>query len=157
MSGPVVKHYIISETIISTLFNSAFSFGFTYLFFKSQTVIDRQALIIDAMPQSFFVTFFGVLMPTLITRHRLRKGKMLPMGARQWRVPRNPLLRAIASGLLMAAAGTLVHYAVLHGFNLEEMGLNTVLAYKTLYGAALTWIVTPLALHVVLNEPVAKS
>lgn len=147
-----IKQHLIKETGISALINAGFSFGITFLLLGSNDVVARQALVIDALPQSFAVTLFGVFIPTLLTRKKIRAGKLATLPFRKTALPGNAFVRAVLMGILAAIAGGLLHLVVLSGLQIEALSISTVLVYKTLYGAALSMIVTPIALHIVLQE-----
>jgi len=157
MAEANIRKYIITESVISMLFNAAFSFGFTYFIFSGQQFIPGSELIMDALPQSFFVTFFGALVPTLITRARLRAGKISPQPYRKNFLPDNALLRAINMGILVGIAGFACHFLLLTALAIDSLALSTTLAYKTIFGAILAWIVTPWALHISFTDGNAAS
>ncbi len=152
MNSILDTSYILKESFISMLFNSLFSFGFTYAFFQHSASIMKHDLIIDALPQTFAVTFFGMLIPTLITRKRLRTGLLTTLDIKPTILPYNVLLRAIFCGVLIAVMGLVGHYIVFNYFNIESIPFITALVYKTLYGALLSLIVTPFALRIALRE-----
>jgi len=147
-----IRKYIITESVISMMFNAAFSSGFTYLIFKDQQLIPKSELITDALPQSFFVAFFGTLVPTLITRARLRAGKISPQPYRKNFLPENALLRAINVGILVGIVGFACHFLVLNGLGIDSLAFSTTLAYKTIYGAVLALTVTPWVLHISFTD-----
>lgn len=152
MADATIKRYILRETAVTTLFNMAFSFGFAWFFFRKLEQILQKELIVDAIPQSFAVTFFGVLIPTIITRAKIRRGSIAALQYRPSRLPANPLLRAITMGILAAIGGGLLHLLVLRGLQIEYLSIDTTLIYKPVYGALLTWIVTPVGLWIALAE-----
>ena len=156
MAGGLTRKYVITESVISMLFNAAFSFVFTYLVFRGQVSIPNSELVIDALPQSFFVAFFGALVPTMVTRARLRAGKISPLPFRKSYLPGNALLRAISMGILFAVAGFAGHFVLLEALGIDSLALGTVLTYKTLYGAALSWLVTPWALQITFTDQATK-
>jgi hypothetical protein len=53
---------------------------------------------------------------------------------------------------LAAIVSGLAHFAVLTGLQIEELMISTVFIYKTLYGAAISILITPIALRIVLHE-----
>jgi hypothetical protein len=128
-----------------------FSFGFAWFFFRKLEVVPQHELILDAIPQSFAVTFFGVLIPTLLTRAKLRSGKITGLDYRPSRLPGNPVLRSITMGVVAAIGGALLHLLVLRALHVESLAVATALTYKPIYGALLTWIVTPIGLRIALS------
>jgi len=148
----VIKQHLYNETGISAIINSAFSFGITYLLLGANEVVLRQELVIDALPQSFAVTLFGVFIPTLLTRKKIRAGKLATLPFRKIALPANAFFRAVLMGILAAIFGGLLHLVIFFGLQIEALGIATVFVYKTLYGAALSMVVTPIALLLVLQE-----
>lgn len=151
MSSAINQH-LVRETGVSAVINAAFSFGITHLLLGGNEVITRQALVIDALPQSFFVTFFGVCIPTLLARKKMWAGKLASLPYRKTWLPGNAMLRAILMGVIAAIAGGLLHWLVLSGLQITQLAIGAVYVYKTLYGAALSLVVTPVALLVALKE-----
>lgn len=147
-----VKRYILRETATAALINALFSLGFAWAFFRTIEFVSQQELILDALPQSFAVTLFGVLIPTLITRARIYSGKIEALPYRRSRLPRNPILRAVSMGILAAFGGALLHLLVLRGLRIESMSISTLYTYKPIYGVLLTCIVTPIGLRIALSE-----
>lgn len=147
-----IKQHLYKESLVSALINSAFSFGITRLLLGGEEIVVRQTLVIDALPQSFFVTFFGVCIPTLLTRKKVRAGKLPTLPYKKSWLPQIAFLRAILMGVVAALVGGLLHLVVLSGLQIEQLGIGTVYRYKTLYGAALSLVVTPIALLVALKE-----
>ena len=141
------------ETATSMMFNAAFSFGFAWLLFRSSGVATKQELILDALPQSFFVAFFGALIPGWLARRTIASGKMPPTPTRASRLPHNLFLRAIALALVATIAGVLLHVLVLTGLGINQLASAIVLIYKPVYGALLAMVITPVALFAVLAEP----
>lgn len=147
-----LKGYIYKETAISAGFNAIFSVLFTVLVFSGESPIPRNALVADAGPQSFFVAFFAVFVPTLLTRRRRRSGLGFTVDNRQWPVPYNVFARAILCGLVAALVGVVGHYLLLGVAGMESISFTAALVYKGLYGIALTLLVTPIALCIALSE-----
>jgi hypothetical protein len=157
VSGRPITRYIIQETAIGTLFNAGLSFAFAYMFFREHERIAPQALISDSIPQTFAVVFFAVLVPTILTRKRIRDGRIDIPAPRRRLVPGNALLRALGCAVVAAAVGFSGHWLALRGLDLESVSLPAVLTYKPIYGALVTWLVTPLALRATLSEVPADA
>lgn len=144
--------YIIVQTAICCVINALFSFGFTYVAFHSTALIPQQDLIFDAMPQSFFVAFFAVFPATLLTRRRLAKGTIPALEYHRNMLPANAFLRAIVFGIAALIVGVSLHWLLLNALSIQEISFATALLYKTLYGIALTLLITPYALKCALAE-----
>jgi hypothetical protein len=110
-------------------------------------------LALDFVPQTFMITLMSVLVPTALTRKRLREGRIVGYAStRSTRWPSNMWVRA----LLVAAALT----AMLGGAAswILSISWNGPLPYwrafplKLLYGALVALIATPLGLRIALSE-----
>jgi hypothetical protein len=144
--------YIIVETTICCVINALFSFGFAYVVFSGVASVSGQALIVDAIPQSFFVAFFAVFPVTLLTRRRLAKGLITPVRFEQNRLPNNAFVRSVVIGIIVILLAVAGHYVVLAVLYTENVSTGAVLLYKTLYGVALTLVITPYVLKCALAE-----
>ncbi|GAB3098127.1 hypothetical protein G8770_17655 [Aestuariicella hydrocarbonica] len=146
------KKYIALETLISSVVNGCFSFIFAYLVFQKFSEISSNQILVDVIPQSLFVTFFAILVPTLITRHRLKKSTIpsLPYRSNLW--PNHVLLRALTGGIAVAVLATGFHFIVLKALTVETFSLHSVLFYKVIYGVALSAMITPKAVLLSLTE-----
>lgn len=144
--------YIAIETLISSVFNGCFSFIFAYLAFQKFSVIRSNQILVDVIPQSVFVTFFAILVPTLITRHRLKKLTISPLSYRSNLWPNHALLRALTGGIAVAVLATGFHFIILKTLTFETFSLHSVLFYKVIYGVALSMIITPKAVLLSLTE-----
>jgi hypothetical protein len=152
MMNSAIKKYLIRETLVSTIINSVLSFAITFLVLGGNELVLRQALVIDALPQTFAVTFFSVFVPTFLTRKKIKSGQLETLLFRKTWLPNHAFFRAVLCGLLAAIVGGLAHFAVLTGLQIEELMISTVFIYKTLYGAAISILITPIALRIVLHE-----
>lgn len=146
------KKYIALETLISSIVNGCFSFIFAYLAFQKFSVIHSNQILLDVIPQSLFVTFFAILVPTLITRHRLKKLTISPLSYRSNLWPNHALLRALMGGIAVAVLATGCHFFILKVLPVETFSLHSVLFYKVVYGVALSAMITPKAVLLSLTE-----
>ena len=151
MNNAIRKH-VVRETLVSTIINSVLSFGITFLVLGGNDIVHGQALVIDALPQTFAVAFFSVLVPTILTRKKIKSGQLDTLAFRSTWLPNSAFIRAVLIGLLAAVAGGLAHLVVLTGMQIEELMIGSVFIYKTLYGAVISILITPVALRVVLHE-----
>ncbi|NML05871.1 hypothetical protein [Sphingomonas sp. G-3-2-10] len=141
----------MSETAISIAINAVLSVAFALLVFGGRESIDLAArdVLFDMAPQSFMVAFMGTLVPGLLTRKRLAAGRIAGFGERV--VPGRPVLRAFATAVAAAAAGTGLIALVQPDMS---VALPVFVAAKAVYGGVLAAIVTPLALAPLLRDPV---
>jgi len=146
---PEHRRYLVVETLISVVINSAISFGFAWLMFHTSSAIPAQALIVDSIPQSFMIALMSVVVPGLLTSRKLAAGQIAPLPGKAVRYPL--AVRAIAAALAAVLCGSLLHLAVLAAGALDPIGFTTLLAVKVVYGAGLAAIVTPLMLRYALK------
>lgn len=145
-----MRRYLLVETSISMLVNALFSAGFTFLVFGGRGEIGLwgpAGLALDFAPQTFVIAMMSVLVPTALTRRRIRSGALAPGRRAPSRLPGNLLVRAllVASGatLLLGGAATAVLAASWSG----PLTFGAVLSLKIVYGALVALAVTPLALR----------
>ncbi len=147
-------HYILRETIISVIINTALSCIFFFLQFHSLTSIcwtGHGGLVRDSLPQTFAISLMSVLVPTLITRRRAIR-ETLPMPAIPRRItPSNVFLRAVGAAAMIAFCGFAATYVVC-GHETSGISFRSALAFKCAYGAAIALIVTPLAVGMALHD-----
>lgn len=154
MTAPAVRRYMMIETIISVVINSAISAGFAWFVFGGAPlakVWTPGGVAFDFVPQTFMISLMSVLVPTALTRKRVRAGTIERSPADS-RLPSNIFLRA----LLIAVSATVV----LGGMGvalLAVLGINTIpfgmlFPAKIAYGAAVSLIVTPIALRAALAD-----
>lgn len=149
-----MSRYILVETAISIAVNAAISAGFAWLVFGGRAGIGlwgADGLALDFVPQTFMISLMSVLVPTVLTRRRVRSGA-LPHGESFFRLPRNLFVRALlvaalATALLGGAAAALL--ALLWS---GPMGFAAGLPLKVAYGALIALLVTPPALRAALAD-----
>ena len=129
--------YRLREAAISAAINAVLSAVFVWLMFGHQAWIPTRgprSLLVDALPQSFMISLMATAMPTLITRKRFG-------------LPADPA-RCAAVSVVVAVTAAIICGA-LHWLFLPSAtwSLRTVLAAKTIYGAALGATVTTVALR----------
>jgi hypothetical protein len=156
-----MSRYIFTETAISIVINAAISAGFAFVVFGGRAEIGLWGpggLAIDFAPQSFMIALMSVLVPTALTRRRIRTGTLKPGNGLPSRLPRNLVGRA----LLVALAATTVLGGIAVAISAAAwagpLGFATVLPLKIIYGAAVAFIVTPTALKAaLLDRPAEKN
>lgn len=149
------RKYVAVETIISALINGFFSLLFVWLFFGDRTHVDlwgARGVAIDFLPQSFVVALMGTLVPALLTRSRLKQGKLAATVAGYRWLPANLFVRA----LLMAICGTVVGSAIaillLSTLMSTPLPVLAVYTIKVGYGCLLGGIVTAITLPRALSD-----
>jgi len=141
--------YIATEVAISALINGALSLLAAWLVFGGRQSIEAagpQGFAMDLLPQTFMVTLMSTLVPTWLTRRRVRSGqiKRLPQGVT--RLPHNVVLRALtlalASTAILGLGALFLAPVVWQG----PVSLAGLLALKVTYGALISIPVTGFAI-----------
>jgi hypothetical protein len=156
MSIPAAhRKYLLIETLISVIVNSLLSLFFAWVVFGKRENVDLWGpggFAIDFLPQSFMVALMSMLVPGLLTRRRLRAGKIAPLQGLGLPMPRNMLLRALLMALLavlvFGSLGVLLSSALWLG----PVSVKTVLALKVIYGAVISAPITLVALRAELAQ-----
>lgn len=133
---PAQTTYLRRETLISAAINCVLSVAFTVLAFGGQARIGWAALAWDALPQSFAIALMATLVPTLLTRKRLRAGTIASLSASGGKRPHSALLRALIVALGVTAVAGSLHYLLLP-LAPADWSFAAVLGYKSFYGAVL--------------------
>lgn len=133
---PAQQRYLAVETAIGAVINAVLSLAFVLLIFGRMTMVPvfgAGGLIVDAVPQTLMVSLMSMLVPGLLTRKRLREGKVA--GA-----PPPGIVTIVARAVIVA----LVAMVVLTGLQFMILSLGpsaypfgAVLVAKMLYGAIL--------------------
>lgn len=151
---PSRTQYVLVETLISVVINTALSIGFVFLVFHGQTLIaitGPHGIVLDMAPQTFMVVLMSCLVPGLLTRARLSSGQLLwcrrttppPIVAHIW-------IRAIILAFLATCLVVAVSWAILPHLFPAGIDFRALTIYKALFGMFLAAIVTPWAVAKVL-------
>ncbi len=148
--------YIAVETLIGAAINLAIGLIAGLIAAggrASEPLLGGGGMLVDMVPETFMVAFMSVLIPTLLTRNRRRKGRVRAMagGGRS----RHPLLRAAAAGLAATIVAMPILYLLLGAMPRAEWATGPVLLFKAVYAVLLSLAVTPPALRAALREPLA--
>ncbi|HTU12093.1 MAG TPA: hypothetical protein VMG08_14475 [Allosphingosinicella sp.] len=150
-----MHRYIVTETLLSMAVNAAFSAGFAFLIFGGRSEIGLwgpSGLALDFAPQTFVIALMSVLVPTALTRRRMRSGALERSSGASSRLPRNLLVRALLVAVLatlaLGGAATLLLATNWPG----PLTFAAVLPLKIVYGALVASVVTPLALRAALLD-----
>jgi len=156
------KTYIRNETIVSIIINAAAGLFFAWLVFGSMDGVPllggMGTLLFDSAPQSFLIAFLVTLILTLVTRKRLRDGKLTAVqNAEPHWLPKNLLLRALLLGTVTCLIGVGLHWLLLPLISPAIWPVAAVLVFKAAYGGLLGLLIPPLALAAVLREPISPE
>ncbi len=153
--APEHRRNLQTETALSVVFNTIISGVFAWGLFHGVEVVPlwgTQGIVVDLVPTVFMITLALTIALTLITRGRIRKGKLpLPAWSRSdlgplgW-LPRNlalraPLLAAVMTAVLVPLSALLLTVA-----GVGAMKFTTFFVFKLAYGAAYAVIITPIIL-----------
>ena len=148
--------YLAVEASIGAAISAMLSFLFCMLLFGGEARVavgGPSGLVVDAIPQGFMIALMSSLVPTLLTRRRVRLGAVARREGRQ-RLPTNLLLRVLvfacgAAGFSVALTAALLWPGPANWpFAIVAIG-------KTLYGALLGGSVAALATHAALADGTA--
>ena len=149
--------YLVSETAIGSVMNIVMSLTAAWMSGGGKFGPPTMASFI---PQTFMVAFMSVLVATLLTRMRRRRGRFgsdQNAGARFGRLaPRNAFLRALLAGLLCLLVMAPVISATLPLFLSGAPGPAKVAAVTASYALLLSLLFTPPALILALNDDRAE-
>lgn len=153
-----IRKYIRTETAISVIINSILSGLFTWAAFSRQSaasVWGSGGVAFDFFPQTFMITLMSVLVPTMVTRKRMRDGRITPSAPPSSQLPGNVMVRALlVAAMGMVAFGSLA-VATLYMLGIEAVRFQVLLPGKIAYGALVALLVTPPALRAALRDQVA--
>ena len=156
----VHKAYLVRETTISIVVNSVLSLVFALLVSHGKTVMPlwgASGMAFDFVPQLFMMTFATTLAVTLLTRMRLKTGKVASTGVRPPPLPRNALLRAILLGLLAVLVLAPLSIAVLTVLRVTSAPPGAFLLGKVIYGAVVSILIAPPITLAALSQPQRQS
>jgi hypothetical protein len=146
------RSYIHRETAIGVAINAALSALFAFVVFGGRALVPVDEIVLDALPQSFMIALMATLVPTAITRRRLRAGSIAPLPALTSRLPGHLLLRGLLVAVVAALVGGALHWLLLPRLAPGAWPFLPLLAYKIVYGGALALLVGPIVLRRALAD-----
>ena len=149
------QRYVLVETLISIAINLVISATFAWIVFHGRTRIPLwggDGYAIDFAPQTFMIALMSVVVPTLITRRRVRCSQVRPRTVAKRGLPvklrlRAPLLAVIATLVLGGAMVCLASVALP-----DRMDFLPLLALKLAYAAVIAGVMTPIGLRSALAD-----
>lgn len=148
----VTTKYIAIETVIAVVFGFCLSAFFAYVAFGAGEQVPARALLIDAVPQGFMLGLMTTLIPTALTRKRMRDGRIAGLATGKRFLPRNILVRSVAVGVLSALILIAMNIVMLHILSIELPSPAAIITYKSVSGAALSILVAPFIIHYALKD-----
>jgi hypothetical protein len=149
--------YVRRETLIGIAINAVLSALFTILVFGGTAVAAVGAIAQDAFPQSFMIALMTALVPTAITRKRLRGGQIAPLPASGSGLPRNLVLRGLLVAVAAALIGGGLHWVLLPLLAPPLWSFPALLAYKVAYGGLLAASIGPWLISSALADGAPRS
>jgi hypothetical protein len=151
----VHRRYLLVETLISAVINSVLSLFFAWVVFGRLGMIELAGpagLAVDFLPQTFMVALMSTLVPTLLTRKRVRQAQIAALATAPWKLPGNLLLRAllvaVVAVLVLGGAAMLLTPVFVTG----PIPRNSAFVLKVVYGALISVPITMLALRCALAD-----
>lgn len=152
--------YIQRELITTAVFNILLCVFFTYVFVPKAAIAlwGDKGIAVDLVPTAFMLTLLGNTVITLVTRHRLRGGKISPLlpGRCGWlarHLPRHAALRIAV--LAVGATVVVVPLSVLAFWMLgvQAVRFDHYLWFKACYGPLVGALTSRSALEAALASP----
>jgi pilus assembly protein TadC len=144
--------YIATETGISAVINAALSLLAAWLVFHTRTAIGATGVggyAVDFLPQTFMVTFMSTLVPTWLTRRRVRSGQLAKSPRSGLPLPHNVFLRALAIALTATLVIGVACMLVSRQWN-APLQFDALLILKVVYGVLLSIPITRFVLRAAL-------
>jgi hypothetical protein len=149
---PAQSLYVRKETLIGIAINAALSALFGFLVFGGRDSFPPRDIILDALPQSFMIALMTTIVPTWLTRRRLRAGSVEPASAGASLLPRNLLARALVAGIVASALGLALNWLLVSQADTASWSFAALLGFKIGYGALLAALCGPLLLRRALAD-----
>ena len=149
------RRYIVTETTVSILINVLISALFMVIVFGRSTVIELwggHGLAVDFIPQTFMIAAMSVLVPTLLTRQRIKRGVLVRSPVERPRLLGNLALRVIAVAIVLTVALGTAGVLILAVLWTRPLHFWEAFPLKLLYGGIVALIATPIGLYIALCE-----
>lgn len=153
MTATPHRGYVATEMAVAAVISAVLSIVFLLLVFGLPVTIPvagRGGLVMDSVPQTAVIALMSSLVPTWLTRRRVRGGAVASLPGTSW-LPRHALVRALAIAVTVAVLGAAAH-ALLLPLGPAHWQFAAVLAYKPLYGALLGAAVARMATVAALKD-----
>ncbi len=151
--------YIKRETLLGCLINAAIALFFAALLFHNAPIIPlwgTKGIAVDLVPTVFMLTLFGSLAISLLTRQRLRQGRIAPPQARPstWiaALASLPLpARTLVVAVLMTFALVPATCLALMTLAVDTLAFWPFVAFKMVYAALVGAVSAPWILKAALT------
>lgn len=150
---PIHKEFLLRESIISAIVGTILCAIISFAAFQSQDVImfwGENGLFFDTLLTVFFMPFMMTLIMTPMYRTRVADGKA---PATRWSrhehfmlrlFPGSLFFRALIVAILLSVVLLPVSTAILLSLENFPMSFDRMLMFKSIYGALIGFLVTPL-------------
>lgn len=142
---------VAREALKGLIIGGLISLFFAVLVFGGRQVIPlygMQGVIFDAIPQSVGIMLLGSMVPALITKNQIAKGKLVDIGASG----RAIRFAVVPPALVMACLGIAAHALILPWLSPVAWDAVAVMAFKTLYGACLSGIAATMGVRAMIQR-----
>ena len=153
------SRYVMIETILSVILNTIVGGIFVFVMFSGMERIGlwgEAGLAFDLVPTVFMITLMTTIALTLLTRSRVKAGKVAPMRMDS-RLPTNPILRglvlALTATIALVPASVLILWLIWP--TTGDWSFMAVLVFKCVFSAALGLLVTPIIVRNALKHGTA--
>jgi len=162
----VHKKYVRAETLVGIGFNGILSVLFAWVPFHTVAVMPlwgEKGMALDFIPTVFMITLVQTIIITVITRNRVKAGRIapLPQARAEYPIlrmlPHNVFLRALTLAFLLSLILVPLSIGALWVLGFEEIPFIPFVAFKVVYGVAVGMLSAPLSLLAALSDKVGSS
>ncbi len=156
-----LSKYLATETVSSAVSNALLNWLGALAVFHGRTLIPvsgPKGLVVDSIGQTFFVVSLSILIPSLLTRSRRRKGVLPPAPSSATPVkPGNLYLRSLIAGVLAAGVVVACNAVLLPRIFPADVSHSHAVLFKTVCGTVIGCIASALAISAVLRESAEQA
>lgn len=154
------RRYILTEAASSAVINTLFGIVAMLVVFGLHPAAPfwgSHGVGINMIPAVFMMTLMDVVVPTLLTRRRIRLGHFVPPSApmHHWMV-RNLLLRGILFAFVVTLCLIPCAFLLLYYLGPIRWTLWSLLMSQAVLGVIVAAIVIPVAMDTAFNEPAVR-
>jgi hypothetical protein len=149
------RKYVLIESLIGATIGAIFSLAFTLTLFGGHTAVPLwgvKGIIIDAIPHTFMIALPSMLVPTLLTRRRIKHGAVEQLLSNHKTRLSNVMPRSVAVAIVATALGTGLYALILPNLTPATWSSAWVIAFKTAYGALVGLVISRLAVRTALRD-----
>jgi hypothetical protein len=149
--------YIVSETLVSAAINTIIGIVAMLLIFGIQPAAPlwgTHGVGINLVPAVFMMSLMDVIVPTLLTRTRIRRGRLTiaPSLPKSTWLPKRVALRALLLATALTAVLLPCTLVVLNWWGPSVWSLSRLFASQALLGVLVAIVIIPIALRAAFDE-----